>query len=226
MIKLLKADFCRMFKSKLIYAGIFVMIGFSLLATISRVYEGKILGESGYNTPDGLLFNGIMFLSVIIALINSMFIGTDTSDGTLRNKIIVGHSRYSICFSYWVVTSVCSVALHLAYIVPTLIVSSFALDSFTTSISVNIALMFCSVFTVIAINSFEVRVCILSPNKAGGVVLCVVLTMGLWSLGLGAWSSLSQPQYYAGYSYEDANGIVQVVPPMANPEQRECFASL
>ncbi len=216
MNKLIRADFRRLRKSKAFYLGMAATVIYALVSTCMRIYEGKILREPGYMTPDGLLFGGIMCLSVVVSIFVSTFIWTDGSDGIWRNKIVVGCTKTKIFFSYWIVTGTATLLFHLVHLLVVLSLSSLALDDFKTPTEVNVILIFCSLLTVLAINSFVVFVCSFSPNKALCVIFCVLFMMGLWSVGMTALSDLAQPEFFAGFTYVDADGVVQEIPKVEN----------
>jgi len=216
MNKLLRADFRRLWKSKIFYLGIATLFIFALISTVARIYEGKILREPNYMTPDGLLFNGIMLLSVVISIFVSMYIWTDGADGIWRNKVVVGCTKTKMFFSYWIVTGITTTLFHLVYIFVVLSLSSVTLDGFQTPAEVNVVLIFCSLLTVLAINSFVVLICSFSPNKALCVIFCVLFMMGLWSVGLTARSHLAQPKFFAEYTYTDSEGVVNEIPKIEN----------
>ncbi len=88
MLNLLKSDLKALFKWKAtIYAilAIFVLSASSILLNIS--YDDPALGSFFE-----LAYVNIMIISVIIGL----FVYRDYSQNTIRNKIVVGHSRVSI----------------------------------------------------------------------------------------------------------------------------------
>lgn len=56
--------------------------------------------QSGYPTAlDDRFFAYSFFIGILSAIFCSLFTGTEYSDGTIRNKIVVGHSRISIYLS-------------------------------------------------------------------------------------------------------------------------------
>ena len=88
MLNLLKSDLKALFKWKAtIYAilAVFVLSGSSIFLNIS--YDDPTLGSFFE-----LAYVNIMIISVIIGL----FVYRDYSQNTIRNKIVVGHSRISI----------------------------------------------------------------------------------------------------------------------------------
>ena len=87
MSKLLRANCVRLFKNKIFYIGIFVQI-FLTVFLITRLRNGFVI--------DGTLFSGSYASMLISAVFVPLFIGTEYSDQTIRNKIISGHTRFDI----------------------------------------------------------------------------------------------------------------------------------
>ena len=53
--------------------------------------------------PDNLFFASLPYYAVACAVFVSLFVGTEYADGTLRNKIIVGHARWEVYLSTYLV---------------------------------------------------------------------------------------------------------------------------
>lgn len=103
MNKLLKANFSRMKKDVgfwIISAAVLII---SILEVINNVRlnivafagEGKVI-------LDELLFETIPCSGMIYAILIAMFIGKEYSDGTIRNKLIIGHTRTNIYLSNFI----------------------------------------------------------------------------------------------------------------------------
>ena len=96
MYKLLKANFFRLVKNKIFWGIVIITIliaSFILLNTILN-HQGEI--KAGI---DNILIMYINFIGIFIAMFTSLFVGTEYSDGALRNKIVIGHSRKHIYFA-------------------------------------------------------------------------------------------------------------------------------
>lgn len=85
MNKLLTANFFRMFKNKLFWAGILFMaavgIGFPLVNYNTMIKNDYPL------YLDSTFFMGAAFIGVVLSIFCSLFLGTEYSDGTIRNKM-------------------------------------------------------------------------------------------------------------------------------------------
>ena len=96
MTGLLRANFARLWKTKPLWLGIILPSVYNLLDAIllSGYYE---IYNFMRNTNDASLF-----FSTIFAV---LYIGTDHSDKTIRNKIIVGVSRIKVYFANLITVS-------------------------------------------------------------------------------------------------------------------------
>ena len=97
MTKLLRGDFIRLFKSKIFWLCVIFMFGFASMAVYTKWSDSKLVPDY-YNPPDGLLLAGAAYLGIVIAVVLGIFIGTDYSHGTIRNKISVG-IPISLCWT-------------------------------------------------------------------------------------------------------------------------------
>lgn len=88
MGRLLRADLARLKKSRLFLICLFIQAVFTLFVIIVKFPAPFIL-------EDILVSNGLISL-LLSSVCAPAFIYTDIGDGTVRNKIITGHSRISI----------------------------------------------------------------------------------------------------------------------------------
>ena len=54
-------------------------------------------------------------MGLVAAVFISLFVGSEYSDGTIRNKLVVGHSRMRIYLANLIVCSIACVLISLAY---------------------------------------------------------------------------------------------------------------
>ena len=94
MRRLLRANFARLLKNKLFWiltcAELFLGALFPILHYMDNIDE-----NSGWNM-DSTIFIYALFVPLMVSLLTALFIGTDYSDGTMRNKLIAGHVRRKI----------------------------------------------------------------------------------------------------------------------------------
>ncbi|MBQ9869168.1 MAG: ABC transporter permease [Ruminococcus sp.] len=119
MIKLLRADMIRMFRSRTLHL---MMLLFAGLIVLESALENTDYVEEGDQLFSGVLFDmGSMLLPMFVSIGICLIIGAEFTSGGIRNKMTVGHKRESI-YGSWLI---CSFAITLAMTV-ILVVSSFA----------------------------------------------------------------------------------------------------
>ena len=97
MSRLLCAGVIRLKKSRLLWLFCGLMSALGLLSPIQLYLQAQKYDFTA--SIDQPFFSHIMYMGVISAVFISLFIGAEYSNGTVRNKLIVGHSRTDIYFS-------------------------------------------------------------------------------------------------------------------------------
>ncbi len=107
MFSLIRAEFTRLFRYK----------GFYIFLIISLIFGG-ILGSimnDTFRECDYLLLIVPAYLAFIASPFISLYVCRDFHDGTIRNKIISGHSRASIFFAEFTVCFSASIIMQLLF---------------------------------------------------------------------------------------------------------------
>jgi len=112
MSRLLAANLTRLKKSHAFLAEIIFMILFGVYEPIVRYINGK---KSGEIVPlDNGFFLCVALLLILAAVLCSLYIGTEYSDGTIRNKVIVGRRRTAVYLANLVACALAAPAAVLA----------------------------------------------------------------------------------------------------------------
>lgn len=132
--------------------------------------------------------------------LTALFKGSEYSDGTMRNKIVVGHKRCNVYLSNLIVCTTAGILLCIAYIAPHICVGIPLLGGFEsgfgtimtyTGLSLALTMASVSVFTLISM---------LCYNKAYFVAICIILSFTLLFAGIRILSALNEPEYFGAYS--------------------------
>ncbi len=195
MRKLLSATFVRLFKSKIFWIGIAALGGLALWATIARWYDSTVLVEMGYDTLDGLLFIGAAYAPIWVPVFVSLFVGTEYSDGTMRNKLIVGHSKLAVYFTNLIVCVSAVLIMHVVYIGIVLglglpLVGGFR-DITTQTL---VVFFFCSLISMVALTALMLAVVMLIPAKAISAITSMLLGLALIMGAMTVNSMLQAPE--------------------------------
>lgn len=213
MSKLLRADFARLFKSKVFWLGVIFMFGFAVFAVHTQWSDIRKYPDH-YSPADGLLFAGSEFIGIVIAIVIGFFIGADYSDGTIRNKFVVGHSRMEIYFSDLIICTAASLIIHFVWL--GVVIAGTALGlvrEFEMSAGTIASEILISVFAVSAISAILLLICMLISSRSSGVVTAMVLSLVMLIAAMMIWSSLNEPEYFSAYDYviTNADGTTQEI---------------
>ena len=100
MIKLLRSNFTRLWKSKPFWVCMMLSLA---LSEVNCIGNARLIGWE-HRTAE-MFLSGAANTMLFSAIFASLYLGTDYSNGTIRNKLIIGSKRTDIYFSN-LVTSV------------------------------------------------------------------------------------------------------------------------
>lgn len=212
MIRLLSAGFKRLFTNKIFWTIIAVMCALSVFVNINlygNVKEGYAVDVAN------CMFVFIYAVPIGIAVLCSSYIGSEFSDGTIRNKIVIGHSRVAIYLTNLAFIFVSSVMFMLAYVLPYSVVGLILFGKSGVGISA-IALNFgLSLLTLLAFSSLYSLCTMLLAKKAAAGIVCLLLFMAGFMCAMSINTRLEAPEYYQGYELMD-DGSVGLGEPQLN----------
>ena len=213
MSKLLSANFLRLRHSRLFWAGMLLMFLFGLLPVLS-LYNMHV--RYGYDTVlDSTLFSYTILIGLVTAIFTSLFVGTDYSDGTIRNKLIVGHTRIAIYLANLVTTGVAALLFCLSCLVSTLALGLPLLGAPVAGLQTLCPLLFGSLLLALAFAAIYTMVGMVCSNKAAVAVICLVALMLLMIGSSWVVAMLAEPEFYENYSLTD--GEMEVIENVRNP---------
>lgn len=169
MNNLLHANFARLWKNKLFWSGAIFMAGFGLVEIFSNYNTAIKLGEQ--LLLGDVLFTYAFIAGIVSAIFISFFTGTDYSDGTIRNKLIVGHSRSTVYFANLITNIFAVLCMCLAYIVTVLLVGTVVIGSLDIGIGQALKIFFSSFLLIAAYCSVYTLLAMLCHNKAAAVAI-------------------------------------------------------
>jgi len=200
MNKLLTANFARLKKDKVFWIGMAFMFAAGIFGVIMKLKNDPTA------TADQLLLIFPVLIGIVSAAFCSLFIGTEYSDGTIRNKLIVGHTRNAVYLSNFITCSAAGIVMCLSYIAA---IASFGFPTLGLSdrsmwpVAVLILVAF---MMVIATTALFTLLCMLNQNKATAAVTCILAIVALLVLATMINARLEAPQYYDNYVFTDSLG--------------------
>lgn len=224
MTKLLYAEFSRLFHSLIFKAGVLFSAGLSIFIIFMRwldVIQNPEFYRNfpvSYRNADGLIFVGGIYLIFVLAIFIGEFIGREYSDGTIRNKLVCGHTRRSIYLSKLIVCSVACLIFHLLYILVSVLMGILLIDGTTMTIGQLMLSTLAGSFAMTAITALMLFISMLIPHKAAGSVCCLLLALLMMFGSLTIYERLQSEEYYDAYTYTDEDtGISISVDRQRNP---------
>lgn len=113
MSKLLRANFLRLRKDKYFWIGMIAMILYGVIDSVGQYRNLKVYDMSV--TFDTVFFASHIIIGMLIAAFVSLYVGTEYSDGTIRNKLMVGCNRRDIYLSNFITCAAAGAFMNFAY---------------------------------------------------------------------------------------------------------------
>lgn len=216
MSQLLRANFSRLWKSGIFRLCVLFSIGLSSFMVIMRYVDIQKYPEEyaklsiEYSSADGLMFIGALYLLFAAAALVGIFVGTEYADGTIRNKLVVGHNRPTIYLSNLIACAVANEIVLLSHIAAVWIFGKLLL---TVEMSVKEILSFVLLefLSFLALTAVFVLFAMLIQSKAASSVAVLILSIILLFATLTIQNKLDAPEYYDGYTYtnEETGEVIE-----------------
>lgn len=214
MRSLLSANFARLKKSKVFWICTLFMAALGICVPLMYF---KNSFEGYHASLDQGIFTTMMFIGIILSVFCSLYTGTEYSDGTIRNKIIIGHTRTAVYLSNLVTAVITGVGFCIAFTVTYICVGRPLLGGFTGDIRVLLAFFAAGLVATAAFSSIFTLIAMLCQNKAVTAITSVLLAFILLFGGQMISSRLDEPKMWDAYVYVDESGEIKTEDPVPNP---------
>lgn len=214
MRKLLSANFSRLWKNR----EFWICVGIAMLYAVIYLLNGcrmalRDISEFQYHLDD-YYFHFAFSSGGICAIFCSLFLGTEYNDGTLRNKIVVGHTRTDVYLANLLTVFMASLLFLLAWCLGAMagvpVLGLWQMTSLQLVFYLSIAIGFLAVFSALF-----TAVGMLSSSKAFTVTVSMLLFLGLLIIAGNLDNQLSEPEMTSNIIVT-ANGM-EMGDPMPNP---------
>lgn len=188
MRNLLSANFLRLKKSVLFWGTLAFMAGHAL-------WQIRFHAAFGQITINPMVFDYAGSVGVTAAVWSSLFLGTDHSDGALRNKLVAGHSRTAIYFANLVTNAAVALLQCAAYLAVTFGLGSLLIGSPRMEASRLLLLLTGTIATTIAFCAVFTAVGMLCARKTVTALICIAGVFLLHGYLSSVDSYLNIPKY-------------------------------
>lgn len=218
MIKLLWANFMRLKKNRYFIIGLMFTLVSGVFIPIMRYVDMKQSGST--NNLDSGLFSCALIITIILSLFCSLYVGTDYSDGTIRNKLIIGHKRISIYFANVFTDMLSALILFVLFSAVYICIGVPLLGFFETDIKIIILFVFTVITLLFAFSAIFTMIAMINSNRSVVVGVCILSAFLLIIAGIYLNSRLEEPEKISDFSYE-LNGVPQWEGETKNPRYIE-----
>lgn len=200
MSRLLSAGFARVMKSRIFHIALFFMIGLVIFEVALSIYDSRSRTDVVIAPIDVYLHEDMLFLGFVAAIFIGLFLGREYSDGTIRNKLIIGHSRLAVYVSNLIVCISAGMILHLVYLVILFGASLiFFREYFTNFLPGLMGFLVLQGVELLILAAYSSIFCLISmsiPSKANGAVTAIITALILLFGGIYVYEKMYAYTYY------------------------------
>lgn len=214
MNRLLSAGFSQLWKNKSFRLGLIMMPGIMAYTLFCNYYEMKQYNLS--YSIDGFMYGCFLLITVFTPIFASLFMGTEYSDGTVRNKLVIGHSRTAVYLSS---LTICFVSSLLVCSAITLITFSLGIPLFGMPKAAPLIIMreyFHGVLMTAALSSLFTLLAMTITSKPVSAIVCTVGLFFLFFMSMYILQRLISPETITGYELMMDSSVI----PMEHPNPR------
>lgn len=194
----LRADFARLWKSRLFWLFILFCFGTGVLDAPDKSFA---LDSDLLSFAIAVLLLGTVFAA--------FFIGTDYSDGTIRNKLIIGNSRAAVYFSNLIVCCAAAELMILSFLLPTVLIGSLVGRGFIYTAEEILFRLLIENIALLAALALIVLIAMLMKSRSSAIVAGTFFSLALILCAMFLGGRLAEPEYFQGSVYIDEDGNLQ-----------------
>ena len=210
MRKLLRANFSRLRTSRVLWLCMAAAFGVSVFFLLQM--SG---GNENMRTLDEAFLQVLPFLTILYAVWIGLFLGLDYQDGTMRNKLIAGHTRGAVYLSQLLAAIGGCLAVLLAWAL-SVAVGAVKFGWFTAPWQTLLLQAAVIVLMTAAVAAILTLLSMLVTNRAVAAVAAMLVVFGLLLLGSYFYNALCEPEMLSGAVMTETG--FEVGDPVPNPK--------
>ena len=206
MYKLLNAGFSRLMKNKIFLGIVIITIIIALGLVLNRI-SSSVFFE---NEIEPVLTNYILFIGFFIAIFTSLFVGTEYSDGAIRNKIVVGHTRKNIYLSNLIISIAVGLFIEFVYLMLVMIIGIPTLGGLQIPIDKLLFILLDMVLIIIAYSSIFNFITLICSDITIATVACILVFISMFVVSEFVVSpTANDKKYYSSYVTNENGEIIE-----------------
>lgn len=212
MLKLLRADFARLWKTR----SYWICVIASLALCITNLAFDYIVDKRVVQNLERFFMNDSSNIMLFAAIFSALYIGTDHSCGTIRNKLIIGRPRSQIYLSNLTVTLSGALSIRVITWIGEALFGLIAGGKIGIPAGRLALLMTVSAFSIISACSIFTFIGMIISSKSSGTVISIIAIIALIIGGALIITMLNQPEMTREYIMKP-EGEFDVTEPYPNP---------
>lgn len=173
---------------------------YGVITVLSEYIDVTAMRNRGYEidcAAEHIAFGGCISIFAAGAVFVGMFIGREYSDGTVRNKLVVGHGRCGIYLANFILCAAANTAALLINLAVTFALG-IPLLGMKMSAGETAFLIFVSIIAYIAVTSVLVLIPMLIGKKSAATAILILSVFFMFGLTSFIDSRLKEPEYWSG----------------------------
>ncbi|MDE6471103.1 MAG: ABC transporter permease [Eubacterium sp.] len=220
MSKLLSANFNRLKKDKIFWITLIAALTLSVFAAInsgaSATKYQDLNPDNNITYLNSCYFNLMPIVGIFYAVFISLFLGTEYSEGTIRNKIVLGHTRTNIYLANFITCLAGNIVIYCAMLIGGLAAVPY-LGGWQGGAASLLANILIGLFLTAALTAILTMLCMLSTNKAITAVAAILLAFVLMVGASAFYNMLQEPEFTREFISISADGQVEFGDEILNP---------
>ena len=219
MNKLLMAGFMRLRKNKIFWLMTVFSVCWALFVIYTQYSDMKRY-QKVIETEQLFLFYATT-IGIVISVFTSLFLGAEYSDGTIRNKIIIGRRRTDIYLANLLLTSLTGLYSYILYIMVVAAIGIPLFGGITIPVPELLITLFCVFIAVMAYSGIFTFAAMMISNKAITAIVSVLLAFGMMMAALTCFSILETPEVVPSASLVDGEMKIEEIPNPKYPSEEK-----
>lgn len=199
MNDLMRANLFRLKRDKAFWTCFFFLLLLSAAVTANGCRQYRAMAAEGYGVDlAGVCFRLVLALAVGVSVFTGLYLGTDHSEGALRNRLMVGHSREKVYLSGLGTAVTAALAFVGAWLLGCGVPVLLNRNLWRLGAGQAALMILLTVGAVIALASILTVVGMLLEKKSTAAVASILLAMGLLLVSTWVYSRLLEPEMETG----------------------------
>ncbi len=196
MSKLLSANFARLVKSRVFWTlEIFCMIFGAVIYSLAILNTSNLGKRWLLWNANFYFFFFITSIGAVLTVFATLFIGTEYSDGTIRNKISIGHRRCDIYLSNFIIVAAAGAVFGITHMLMAVLIGiPFLGTAVLPEFSAALWRLGCVGLIILAYAAIFTLFAMLDSNKPRAAVISLILALVLAVSGMLVFGRLQEPE--------------------------------